>query len=224
MRLNPFFMPALVIGALLGTTFTAQALGQWSISGRAGLNLEALTAADIKGWMTLQQVSDGLPIAQTDLYRLMAIPADVSPNTALKDLESIVPGFEVSVLREKLLAWQSGSEAELPTAPAPTPIPIASTPVATPTPAVDHTGLGGGSGTGPTPLPAGQVLPAEQIKGRMSLAEISTQCAVPLGQLLAALNLPANTDPALKLKDLIGQGRLDEVATVQTVVAVLQSK
>ncbi|MBP7694819.1 MAG: hypothetical protein KA764_23045 [Anaerolineales bacterium] len=244
MRLNPFFMPVLVIGLLLGTVAGAQALGQWSVSGKTSVNLEQLTPADLKGWMTLQQVMDGVAISQADLYALMAIPADIAPTTALKDLEPIVPGFEVSLLRERLAAWQSGEPvpaAETPAAASQVPAPtatleLAATPELAPTAfatpgaaaeaaptAADHLGAGGGSGGGPTPLPAGQILPADQIKGRMTLAEISAQCAVPLDQLLAALGLPANTDPALKVKDLVGQDVVTEVTVVQTAVAALQA-
>ncbi len=251
MRLNPFLMPLLVIGLLFGTVAGAQALGQWSISGRTSVNLEQLAPADLKGWMTLQQVMDGVDIAQPELYALMAIPADIPPATALKDLEPIVPGFEVSVLRERLAAWQSGAPVpaaetlpaadtlpaaastpavnpapaatlELVVTPEPTPAALSTPGAAVPTEAL-HAGAGDGTGTGPTPLPAGQTLPANQIKGRMTLTEISAQCAVPLDQLLAALGLPANTDPALKVKDLIGQGVVAEVTEVQTAVAALQA-
>ena len=218
MRLNPSFLPVLAIGALLGTVWAAQALGQWSISGRADVNLEQLTPADLKGWMTLQQVMDGLTISQTDLYALMAIPAEIPPETALKDLEPLVPDFEIVTLRDKLAAWQAGgpaSEAPLPVPPSPTPLPAVT---ATPAPAALH------AGTGPTPLPAGQVLPADQIKGRLTLAEVSAQCAVPLDQLLQALQLPAETDPALPVKDLIAQGRVSDLAAVQAAVAALAGR
>jgi hypothetical protein len=59
---------------------------------------------------------------------------------------------------------------------------------------------GDGTGVGPTPLPPGQVLPADQIKGRMTLREVAEQCAVPLDQLLAALNLPTTTDSDVAIK------------------------
>jgi len=239
MRLNPFFMPVLVVGALLGTVFTAQALGQWSISGRTSVDAGQLAPADIKGWMTLQQVMDGASIPAADLYALMAIPADIPPGTALKDLEALVSDFEVSVLRERLAAWQAGGlpaetpapaalpATAVPAAEAVTPLPtVAAPPTALPTVApteVSHTGAGAGSGAGPTPLPAGQILPADQIKGRLTLAEISGRCAVPLDRLLAALGLPAETDPALKVKDLISQGLVAETTTVQAAVAALQA-
>lgn len=133
MRVNRFFMPILVIVVLLGTTFIAQAAGFWSTSGKDSTDLEDMTAADLKGWMTLQ-----------------------------------------------------------------------------------HTG------TGSTPLPPGQMLPANQINGRMTLRDVSDQCGVPLDQLLATPNLPPESDPNAAIKDLISQGALSEVTAVKDAVAKLQ--
>lgn len=104
MKINPFLAPAIVIVVLIGSVLSAQALGAWSTSGRTAVNLQQLAPADIKGWMTLQQVMDGLNLTQTELYTLANVPPDVPTSTALKDLESLVPGFEVSTLREALAA------------------------------------------------------------------------------------------------------------------------
>ena len=213
MRVNPFFMPVIVIVILLGTVFAAQAAGLWSTSGRDTTDLAQMTPADLKGWMTLQQVMDGLNISQQELYALASIPASVPPTTALKDLEPLVPGFEVSALRDAL-------EAKLGTSENVTPAPAAMTAVPTQTAAA------------PTPIPAAtaaattaaQALPADQIKGKMTLREVSTQCAVPLTDLLAALKLPADTDPNALIKDLVAQGKLAEVSAVQSAVAVLQKQ
>ena len=76
----------------------------------------------------------------------------------------------------------------------------------------------------PTPLPAGQILAADQIKGKMTLKEVSDQCAVPLVQLMADLKFASNTDPNTAIKDLISQGKLTEVTDVQKAVAALQAK
>ena len=219
MRVNRFLMPAIVIAALLGTTFIAQAAGFWSTSGRDAIDMGSMSAADIKGWMTLQQVMDGLKISKEELYAIGGVPLDVSPDTALKDLEGIVPDFEISTLRDKLAA---------PANPAAPPAPIELTPLpqptATPQPESTpvHTHSGDGTGIGPMPLPPGQILPADQIKGRMTLREVVDQCAVPLDQLLAALNLPPDTDPNLAIRDLISQGKLSEVTVVKDAVAKLQ--
>ena len=102
MRVNRFLMPIIVIGVLLGTTLIAQAAGFWSTSGRDSSNLASMSAADIKGWMTLQQGMDGLSISQEELYVAGGVPLEVPPDTALKDLEGIVPDFAISTLRERL--------------------------------------------------------------------------------------------------------------------------
>jgi hypothetical protein len=223
MRVNRFLMPIIVIVALLGTTFVAQAAGFWSTSGKTSIDLNNMTAADIKGWMTLQQVMDGLQISKEELYAVGGIPLDIPTETALKELEGVVPDFEISTLREKLAAPAHSAPIE-PLAPIePTPIP---TPMATPvhTQPITGTHSGDGTGIGPTPVPPGQVLPADQIKGRLTLREVSDQCAVPLDQLLAALSLPPDTNPNIALKDLANTGKIGEVTAVKDAVAKLQSK
>jgi hypothetical protein len=149
MRVNRFLMPIIVIVALLGTTLIAQAAGFWSTSGKDSTDLENMSAADIKGWMTLQQVMDGLKISQEELYGIGGIPLDIPPETALKDLEGVIPDFEISTLREKLAAPANPIES--------TPLPQ---PTVTPQP-ITGTHSGDGTGLGLTPLPSGQVLPAD---------------------------------------------------------------
>jgi hypothetical protein len=214
MRINPFLVPIILITALLGTVFVAQAAGVWTTSGRTEIDPATMTAADIKGWMTLQQVMDGLQISQSELYAVGNIPVDISPETALKDLEDIV---SVTTLRDALAADQSDTPVPAPTESSNDTASQAA-PVATPTTVKSETHAT------PTPLPAGEILPADQIKGKLSLREVSDQCAVPIDQVLAGLNLPADTNPDTLIKDLISQGKLAEVTAVQQVVATLQAK
>ncbi len=220
MRVNPFVMPIILIVALVGTALGAQATGKWSVSGKAAIDVTKMTAADLKGWMTLQQVMDGLKMSKEDVYAAGKIPADVPTEKALKDLEALVPGFSTTGFRDAITAKLSGA----PVAPSAntTPAPAAAaTPAATPAATATHVT---GTGTGPTPLPAGQVLPASQIKGGMSLKNVSEQCAVPLDKILTGLKLPANTDTTTLLKDLVTQGKITEVTDVQKVVEELQKK
>jgi hypothetical protein len=217
MRVNPFFMPVILIVVLLGTVFVAQAASIWSTSGRTTVDLGQMTPADIKGWMTLQQVMDGLNISRADLYALAGIPADITPTTVLKDLEPIVAGFEISTLRDALTArlGTSGSATPIPTDG--TEAPVQANVVNTPTPTVNSASTAAATASG-------QILPADQIKGKMTLREVSEQCGVSLNTLLAALNLPADTDPDAAIKDLVTQGKLAEVTTVQQAVATLQKQ
>ena len=50
------------------------------------------------------------------------------------------------------------------------------------------------------------------------------RCVVPLDQLLAALNLPPDTNPNVAIKDLISQGKLGEVTVLKDAAAKLQAK
>lgn len=222
MSINRLWMPIVVITVLLGTVLGSQLLGVWSISGRTSVDMGKLAPEDIKGWMTLQQVADGLGLSIEEVYQAGSIPAEVSPDSALKDLEDVI---EVSALRDALADHLSGSETVEPTAaPAanldttPEATPMAAAPVSTLEATAQHTG----DGTGPTPLPEGQILPTNQIKGRMTLREVSEQCAVNLDALWAALKLPQDADPDTQIKALIEEGILDEVTQVQEAVAALQ--
>jgi hypothetical protein len=217
MSVNRYLIPLIVVGALLGSVLLAGATGFWSITGRDSTDLGQLGPDDIKGWMTLQQVIDGVPIAQETLYKLVGIPDSIPPSTAIKEIEALVPGFETSALRDALAAQAAPStpQSQATAVPTQTPTPSVS-PQATATPA--HTG----DSSGPTPLPSGEILPADQIKGRMTLREISQQCAVSLEALLTALGLPADTDLDTDIKSLVSDGKLSEVSQVQEAAATLQ--
>jgi hypothetical protein len=213
MRVNPLLAPALFIVVLVGTLVVAQLTGGWIVSGRTTIDTENLAIADIKGWMTLQQVIDGFHVPREELYSLIGVPADIPTTTALKDLESLVPGFETTTVRDALTArLGTGQAAETGASPSGTPPaqpPVQPTLAATVKPSA-------------TPLPAGQVLPASQIKGKMTLREISDQCAISLDALIKGLNLPPGVDPNTQVKALVDQGLITEVVQAQTVVAALQ--
>jgi len=228
MRINPFFMPIIIIVALFATVFTAQAMGQWSTSGKDAIDMTKLTPADIKGWMTIQDVIDGLKVSPEWVYEAGKIPADVPATTAMKDLEKLVPGFETSLIRDELTKKLSGTS--VPASQVPAQVIATPTPIATPKP----TGIVGATATAkattgevlitPTPMPAGQAMPADQIKGKHTLKEVSELCAVPLDKILTGLKLDPKTDPNTAIKDLISAGKITEATDVQKVVAELQKK
>ncbi len=103
MKLSAYLLPALVIAALLGTVLVSQLTGNWSTTGRNTVipTTEAgnLSSSGIKGWMTLAQVSETYNIPLEELYTRLHIPADIPAETALKELEPLVPDFEVSTVR-----------------------------------------------------------------------------------------------------------------------------
>lgn len=196
MRVNPLLVPVLFVTILLGTVFGAQTLGLWSTSGRTSANLAALTADDVKGWMTLRQIMDGFQIPKAELYPLANIPLDVPETTAVKDLEGKLPGFETSTLRAALKARGAAPTPAAPPLPTATPISV--------------------------PVPASPPLPADQIKGSLTLAQAADQTGTSLSAILEALRLtPA--DARIAIKDLISAGKLTEVTQVRDVVTRLQA-
>lgn len=246
MKVNQYILPSFAILALLVTVLIADLTGQWIISGKELVDVNNMTTTeDIRGWMTLQQVADGFALEPATLYQLLALPADVSTETALKDLEGIVPDFEVTTVREVLAVYlgetevSATDEGEITAQNTPSATPQSqdsSTPVALPTPATTaesgeataaeptHVPLGDGSGTGPTPPPPGEILTGADIKGRQTLNDIAEQAQVPLEKLLAALELPADTDPTQEVRDLVEQGKVAEIDTIRSAVTALQEE
>lgn len=236
MKVNKWLLPTLALILMLGTVGVAQANGWWIVSGKEMVNVEQLTGgADVKGWMTLQQVADGVDIDTATLYAQLGLAADIPPETALKDLEKIVEGFEVSVVRE-VVDGVLGKAPAAATEPAPTAAtPVATeaaatsaptpTPQPTPAPAAEHTplgdGAGSGAGTGEEGVPPA-VTSALDIKGRHTLREIADATGIDLADLLAALELPADTDPGAAVRDLVEAGLVSEVDEIRAAVAALQ--
>jgi hypothetical protein len=217
-----YLLPILLILSIFGSYAIAKASGYWSVSGKQSIDTENLSSSeDVRGWMTLEQLSGGYGIEQNELYRLLGIPTEIPPETALKDLEGVIPDFEVSSVRDSL-AIILGEAALQPVS---TELPdeeliFQETPGPT-----EHIpmGTGEGDGLGPTPLPPGQFLAGSEIKGRQTLQEIIDGCQVNQRDLFNALGLPENTNLNTMVKDLIGLGKVDEIQTVRDTVTALQN-
>lgn len=252
MRVNKFLLPLFGVVPMVAIVLIAQLTGNWSTSGRATVDMASMNPEDIKGWMTWQEVSDGFGIPLNELYALSGVPKDIAPTTAMKDMEGLLEGFETTTVREVVAAYLAGNTGPVQPAvgeaapmidPTPDAAPVVEpVPTATkaPPPAVDveptqpaaaqdhvptddGAGESTGDGTGPTPLPPGQILPAAEIKGRHTLAEIAQQTAVPLDDLIVALKLPAEVDPNTRVTDLVSSGAVTEVQIVRDAVAELQA-
>lgn len=141
--------PIIFIAVMLGGVGVAQAGGAWVTSGKQVVAVGQLAVEDVKGSMSLQTAADGLGITFDEMVTLIN-PTDRSvllPTTLFKEIEGLVPGFELTVFRETLrafLAARSGS-----TSPTPTTIPSPTTTAAPTTAATaTHTGTPTGTGTG----------------------------------------------------------------------------
>ena len=235
-RVNKYLIPVLAVVTLLGSVWVAKAAGVWQTSGRGQVLLDEGGAADpqgIKGWMTLNDVSETYGVPLETLYCMIGANPDTPSDTALKDLEKLVPGMEVWALRAEVAAYQDGSwtpedghceDKAIEEAPQPTPPP---TPEALPT--TEHVpqgaaeGRGEGAGEGFSLPQDGSRLPGSEIKGRMTLQEVLDHCQVPLETLVAELGLPDDVDTRLWMRDLANQYGI-EVGTVREVVDRYQAE
>jgi hypothetical protein len=106
-RVSGLAYAALVLLLFFGTIQIAQQAGLWSVSGKytpegKPVQLTGAEPTEIKGWMTIQAVLDAYHVDKEALYTEFAIPADIPPSAALKDLEELAPNFSVKALREWL--------------------------------------------------------------------------------------------------------------------------
>ena len=105
MRLPAPLLGVIVLVVFLGTVATAAAAGAWTTTGRTtggGGRVELSTGATpsaVKGWMAVGDVADAFGVPLAELLAAFDLPADTSPSTPLKELES--DAFSVALLR----AW-----------------------------------------------------------------------------------------------------------------------
>jgi len=107
MRINPYVYGLLALVVFLGVIFGAQAAGFWSVSGKVSASGEKVaptgaSVEEIKGWMTLGDVAKAYNVPLDEIVKAFNLPSTVSPNTAVKDLESVT--FSVTGLRSWLAA------------------------------------------------------------------------------------------------------------------------
>ena len=189
--------PLVFIAVMLGGVGVAQATGAWITSGRQVVAAGQLAPEDVKGSMTLQQAADGLGMAFAELVKLVDPhdPSLLTPATAFKDLEALVPGFDLATFRETLrtyLTAKNGTPIPPPAAPSGTPSASAvatSTPSATAT----HTASAPATGTG-----TGDA----SIKGSMTLRQVADASRLTVAALVAECGLPADANPDLTLREL----------------------
>jgi hypothetical protein len=109
MRVNSYVYGLLAVALFVGIIFGAKEMGVWSTSGKVTSTGEKVTATganveEIKGWMTLGDVAKAYNVPISEIATAFDLPGDVSPDKAIKDLESAK--FSVTNLRTWLSARQ----------------------------------------------------------------------------------------------------------------------
>lgn len=215
-------MPILSLVLFFGAIGVAQAAGWWVTSGREVVPAGQMTVDDLKGWMTLQESADGLGVPADDLVALVGAQEGlaVSADTALKDLEALVPGFELTTYREWVQAYlderAGGAAAVTPTA-----IPTAATTApsgtsSAPTTPMSTTPVSIATPTGP---PSGTA--ESGVRGSMTIREVAETNGVAVDRLLVESGLPADLDPDTVLREIQNEVPGFELQTIRDAIARL---
>jgi hypothetical protein len=111
MRVKPILFGVVVVIVFMSVVVISQAAGYWPTSGKVTTSGELVNpSADdvetIKGWMTLNQISESYAVPLIEILQKFSLPDDTSGETAIKDLESET--FEVTILREWLVSRMNG--------------------------------------------------------------------------------------------------------------------
>lgn len=105
MKVSLWVSPVVSAVVLFGSVGLATITGDWVTSGRQQVVQAARPGVDdIKGWMTLQQAADGVGTPVSIVIELIGAPEAVrlAPSTVFKDVEGLVPGFELASFRDRL--------------------------------------------------------------------------------------------------------------------------
>jgi hypothetical protein len=72
-----------------------------------------LSVEELKGYMTIKEVSIGTGIKIDDLYKKLEIPDSVPEDTKLKDLKNFVDGFRRPGFMQDTISVESGKRWEV---------------------------------------------------------------------------------------------------------------
>jgi hypothetical protein len=109
MKVNPFVYGIIIVAVFFGVLGGAKAAGIWSVSAKVTATGERVAPTgqsvdEIKGWMTLADITTAYKVSLKDIVAAFELPADTPETEQLKNLES--EKFSVTNLRTWLASRQ----------------------------------------------------------------------------------------------------------------------
>lgn len=99
---KPILVLSLVILLFFGGAGIAKLAGIYETTPPPVTSESKLSADEIKGYMTIQEVSQALKINLDDLYKKLNLSDSIPKDTKLKDMKNFIPDFEVEKAKEAL--------------------------------------------------------------------------------------------------------------------------
>jgi polyferredoxin len=187
---------SVLVATLAGLVFTTKLMGTWQTKPDKLVftnRLGKLDPAAIRGWMTLEDISKGYSIPKEQLYASTGLPEKVTFNSRLNTIKnSYKLDFEPDRLRDLVGDYLKGK-----------PLTVAAS-LASLAPASQSAGskdhkTGEKDKSGKDHKKGGE----PEVKGFMTLNEISLKTGVPKEWIIKRLELPANVDARAPLRDWI---------------------
>jgi polyferredoxin len=100
--MKPLTVIILTVTIFFGGLLASKSLGLLNVLPNQITSGTKLNAEEIKGYMTLKEVSIGTGIELPDLYKRLGIPSSVPEDTKLKEIKNFVDGFEIEAAKEEL--------------------------------------------------------------------------------------------------------------------------
>lgn len=204
---------ALLVFGLFGMVGVSKLAGYWVTKPAAVSFTDAqgrLDPEQIRGWMTLAEISKGYGIPVPELYRAAGLPADVKPETRLNQVARHYRiEFEPDGLRDVVRAFLDPSK------PAPQGAASPESGGQTPSKPAPPTTASRGSGarTPSNPQPSAPKKPAkaaekkdhpdgeQEVKGFMTLNEVAMKTGVPKDFILRQMGVQEKVDPRIPLRE-----------------------
>jgi NAD-dependent dihydropyrimidine dehydrogenase PreA subunit len=92
----------LVVGLFFTGVFISKTVGVFQVLPKQVTGESKINVEEIKGYMTIKEVSIGIQIELKEVYKKLGIPDSVPENTKLKDVKNFMEGFEVDTAKENL--------------------------------------------------------------------------------------------------------------------------
>jgi NAD-dependent dihydropyrimidine dehydrogenase PreA subunit len=100
--IKPVFVLSLVFVLFFGGIGITNLMGVYEITPPPITSETKINPEEIKGYMTLEELSIGLNMDLNEVYKKLDLPGSISKDTKLKDIKNTIPDFDVEGTREKL--------------------------------------------------------------------------------------------------------------------------
>jgi len=100
--IKPIVVLIVVMSLLFGGIGITKLIGIYQVTPAKITSETKITLEEIKGYMTLEDISKAFDIELTEMYKKLDIPDSIPKETKLKEIKNFVPDFEVEGVGEKL--------------------------------------------------------------------------------------------------------------------------